>query len=389
MGEQAQRPARARLSTALRLLVSAALVGWILAHADLGRVAETLRGAEIGPLLIALALIPVGWSCSVLRWRLLLRAQGGDASVPYLMRSLLVGIFFNNLLPSTIGGDALRVWFTERAGVRRGIALSVVFTDRFVGLLALMLFAAVAVVGSGAVLARAPGLLAWVAAGTLLMGAAAWLLFVPSRGLADLGGALAGRLPGPVRKLAGKAAAALGAFRGRPGAPAALAGAFGFSLLLQLAVVANAWVMGAALRLPIPLAAWFLFVPLAIFCQMLPVSINGIGVRESVWVFFLGLYDVPPETALAYAWLDYAGLLLQALIGGGVAALSPSRSIPSPSPPGPLSRRAGEGERDGEGLPMPLAASSGPGGGALPPGGGGTGRGATPPPAPAPQGMRP
>ncbi|HYH46512.1 MAG TPA: lysylphosphatidylglycerol synthase transmembrane domain-containing protein [Thermoanaerobaculia bacterium] len=335
MDEQAERPVRARLSTALRLLVSAALVGWILSRADLGRVAETLRGAEVGPLLVALALIPVGWTCSILRWRLLLRAQGGDASIPYLMRSLLVGVFFNNLLPSTIGGDAVRVWFTERAGVRRGIALAVVFTDRFVGLLALMLFAAVAVVGSGAVLARAPGLLAWVVAGTLVMGAAAWLLFVPSRGIAAVGEALAARLPGPLRKLAGKAAAALGAFRGRPGAPAALAGAFAFSLLLQLAVVANAWVMGAALRLPIPLAAWFLFVPLAIFCQMLPVSINGIGVRESVWVFFLGLYDVAPETALAYAWLDYASLLVQAVLGGFVTAFTAQRPGAAVAPGAP------------------------------------------------------
>lgn len=326
------RTMRMRAWTALRLAVSAALVGWILAHADLAQVGRALAGAEVGPLLAALALIPVGWTCSVLRWRLLLCAQGGGAPVPYLARALLVGIFFNNLLPSTIGGDALRVWWTERAGVRRGVALAVVFTDRFVGLLALMLFAAAAVAGSGAVLARAPGLLGWVAGGCLVLGVAAWLLFVPSRGVAALGAALAGRLPGPARAFAAKAGAALGAFRGHRGA---LAGAFGLSLLLQAAVVANAWVMGAALRLSLPLAAWFLFVPLAVFCQMLPVSINGIGVRESVWVFFLGLYDVPRETALAFAWLDYAGLLLQALIGGGVAALSPAQRPSEVSPAAP------------------------------------------------------
>src|SRR6185503_15960412 len=99
-----------RLGTALRVAVSAALVVWILRRAPLGEVLEAFRTADLRLVLLALALNPLGYWASVSRWRLLIRSQGGDAPFGFLVRSFLVGVFFNNLLPSTIGGDTIRAY---------------------------------------------------------------------------------------------------------------------------------------------------------------------------------------------------------------------------------------------------------------------------------------
>lgn len=304
-GAAPKRGGRGR--TLLRVAVSVALIAWILRGTDLREVLATFRTADVRYILFALCLIPLGYLSSVSRWRLLLRAQGGDASFGFLMRSLMTGIFFNNFLPSTIGGDAIRAWDTARSGVSRGTALTIIMVDRFVGLLALLLFATVGLLGAGRLTERVPDLAFWVLGVGAVMVTVAVLLFLPSR-LGKL------RLPGKLAQVA----SALFAFQGQG---RALAGAFFWSLCLQTAVVVNAWVMARALHIDLGLAPFFLIVPLAVFLMMIPVSINGIGVRENLFVFFLAAFGVAESTGLAFAWLEYGLLLLQALAGGFVYAL--------------------------------------------------------------------
>src|SRR6476661_8524065 len=143
-----------RAGLALRLAVSAALIAWILARTPFREVGAAFRAADLRFVLLALALNLFDTLASVRRWRLLLRAQGGDAPFGSLVRSYFVGIFFNNFLPSTIGGDTVRVIDTARAGVGRARAVAIIFVDRFVGLLALVLFAALGVLASGRITAR-------------------------------------------------------------------------------------------------------------------------------------------------------------------------------------------------------------------------------------------
>jgi uncharacterized membrane protein YbhN (UPF0104 family) len=202
-----------------------------------------------------------------------------------------VGVFFNNFLPSTIGGDAIRALDTARTGVGRAKAVAIIFVDRFVGLLALMLFAVLGLfLGKFSV----PSLATWVLGGAAVLALLAVLLFVLPR-LVETRFAL--RWPGSV-----------------------LARAFGWSLALQTLVVLNGYCLSRALHVPIPLPAFFLIVPLALFVMMLPVSVNAIGVRENVWAFFFTAFGVAAATGVAVAWLDYGLVLLQALVGGLVYA---------------------------------------------------------------------
>jgi uncharacterized protein (TIRG00374 family) len=309
--------------TLLRVSVSVALVTWILRKAPLHEVGAALRQADLRLVLLALALNPLGYLASVSRWRLLIRSQGGEARFGALVRAFLVGVFFNNLLPSTIGGDAVRVVETARSGVGRAQALAIVAIDRFVGLLALVLFAGFGLLASGRLMERVPSILAWVAGGAALMALAAALLFLPSRRAPELLGRLASRvasrMPGKTGEKLGKVVSAFFAFQGQG---SVLAAAFAWSLVLQTAVILNGWLLARALGVTLPLSAYFLIVPLAIFIMMVPVSINAIGVRENVWAFFFAGFAVTDAAArgLAVAWLDYGLVLLQAVVGGVIWA---------------------------------------------------------------------
>jgi uncharacterized membrane protein YbhN (UPF0104 family) len=291
--------------TFLRAAVSLALIIWIVRGTGLREVWAAYRTADVRFILLAIALIPLGYLSSVMRWRLLLRAQGGDAALPFLFRSLMTGIFFNNFLPSTIGGDAIRAWDTARSGVGKATALTIILVDRFVGLLALLLFAAVGLLGAGRLAERVPDLALWVLGVGAVMVALAVVLFRP-------------RSPHP------RLTTALFIFRGKG---RALAYAFFWSLCLQTLVVVNAWILARALHVELGLAPFFLIVPLAVFLMMVPVSINGIGVRENLFVCFLAAFGVAEATGLAFAWLDYGLVLFQALAGGLVYAAGRERGV--------------------------------------------------------------
>ncbi|MES1245331.1 MAG: lysylphosphatidylglycerol synthase transmembrane domain-containing protein [Acidobacteriota bacterium] len=287
-----------RAKTILRVAVSAALVAWVLHRAPLGEVKDAFRSADLRFVLLALALVPLGYWASVSRWKLLIRSQGGDAPFGFLVRSFLVGVFFNNLLPSTIGGDAVRAIDTARSGVGRATAVAVVVVDRFVGLLALMLFASVGLLFSGRLTDRVPALYGWLAGGAAVLVVIAAILFLPSRlSLSFQGKGLL------------------------------LAKAFAYSLALQTLVVLNGWLLAKALHVPIALPDFFVIVPLAVFVMMVPISINAIGVRENVWAFFFAAFGVAASKAVALAWLDYGLVLLQALVGGVCYLLPEERAL--------------------------------------------------------------
>jgi hypothetical protein len=97
--------------------------------------------------------------------------------------------------------------------------------------------------------------------------------------------------------------------------------AVAWSLVLQCVVVGHYYFAGLALGIDVGLAAYVLIVPLATVVTALPISINGIGVREGVLGYLLGLYGVDPSTSLVFAWVLYAMLLGQGLLGGVVFAL--------------------------------------------------------------------
>jgi hypothetical protein len=233
----------------------------------------------------------------------------------FALKSVMVGIFFNNFLPSTIGGDAMRAYDSYRYAKRGGPMTSVI-VDRLLGLLVLTLFALLSVPFTPQLASRVPLMPLWVAGGGLLLLGLAWSVFFTPR-LRALDGVL-DRLPAAVAKTARRVLGAFAAYRGQR---AVLARAFGWSVLLQTSVIIQYAIMARALGLEIPAHHFFLIVPLALFIMMVPVTVNGIGVRESVFALFFATYGIASADAIAYAWLVYLGVVILGLVGAVVYAL--------------------------------------------------------------------
>jgi hypothetical protein len=238
-----------------------------------------------------------------------------------------VATFFNNFLPSNIGGDVVRIADTAPAAGSKTLAATVVLIDRGVGLLGLVLMAAVgATAGTrfGSFGPVGPGML-WAGFGLCAMIATPALLNPH----------WLGRLLQPLRILhpewvdqrIDRLTTALARFRE---APAALAGCFAGAVFVQAVLVAFYLAIARSMGIPIGFAELALIVPISFVVQMLPVSMNGFGVREATFGFYFSRLGLPLESALLLSFMG-AALIMIFSLSGGVTYLGRLRSSHVPA----------------------------------------------------------
>src|SRR3954469_21490184 len=134
--------ARRHLLLAVKIAVSIALLSFLFSRIDAGRLWAIARRASPAWLAIALGIFLVNVLISVWRCRVLLHAQQVPIPVRTLLGSFLVALFFNNFLPSNIGGDVMRIRDSARVAGSKTLATTVVLADRVIGLIGLVLVAA-------------------------------------------------------------------------------------------------------------------------------------------------------------------------------------------------------------------------------------------------------
>jgi uncharacterized protein (TIRG00374 family) len=306
---------RARwLKFSVRLAVSGLLIWWALRGVDVAAVGRTLSGVRYGWYGAALVLHVVGVLTSAFRWQLLLRAQGVPVPVGYLTTSYLVGFFFNNFLPGSVGGDVYRAWDTVRFSGDKARSFAVILVERATGLITLLCLASA--VALGRVPVAGSRRTVWAATiGVLVLGCAVLLAL-----------RLGERLPGKLRGLGERIRSfrsAIVLYRERRGL---LGGALALGLLLQLNYVLHFYLIGRALSLGLPFVVYLMTVPLVAVLLLLPVSINGVGVRENAYLFFFGPLGVSDSRIVAFCWASLAALLVFGVLGGALYALRRLRS---------------------------------------------------------------
>ncbi len=299
-----------------RASISAVLLLYLLSRTDLGAIWTTVRSADPVWLMVAFALHVPGYLISAVRWRLLLLTQRIRIPLRLLLNSYLVGTFFNQLLPTTVGGDVVRVYDTTKYSQAPEASLLAVVVERLTGILALAVFALLGLFVSVQRVAgvRLTGLVVVMLGLTFLP---LWFVWSPRlrepvlRGLRRLAGRRIDALVGRVEQ-------ALALFGGATGS---LLLVLALAFLLQITVVVHFYLIARALDLALPLSFFFLIVPVATVVTMLPVSINGIGVREGVYALFFSEFGIPVAGAVAFAWLGFGMVLVYGAAGGIVYAL--------------------------------------------------------------------
>ena len=305
-----------RVLLTVKILVSTGLLAWILSRAGLADIALAMAGAALPLLLAAYALDILGLGISIARWRLLLRTHAPPPPWRFLLQSYLVAVFFNNLLPSTVGGDASRAYDCYRASGGNHQTVSSVVVDRLLGLVVLMLFALIGLPFATGFAQRLPALATWLELGLVGLLAGVGLIFF---GRASLRlHRLLLHLPTRLGRFIVSVWSAFGSYGGQW---RTLLKAFALSVMLQANVVLFFILIAWALRLDVPASSFFLIVPLATFVTMLPISVNGIGLRENALAAMLAWYGVAVADAVALAWLVYLSSLMFGLVGAIVYTL--------------------------------------------------------------------
>jgi hypothetical protein len=315
--EQAETSsARRYVMLAVKLSVSVVLLVVLFSRIDVGTLWDKARLASVPWLLVALLIYAVNILAATWRWHLLLSAQDVPVSTRKLLGSYLVASFFNNFLPSNIGGDVIRISDTARQAGSKTLATTVILVDRGLGLMALVLVAAFGATAAGRMHpAAAPIWPMWLWAGFLAGAAAsAPAVFAPD-GFGRLLQPLTVFHPEWVGERIEKLTGALSRFRDKP---SALAGCFGGAVFVQTTMVMYYFVVAYALHLNLAISDISVIVPISFVVQMLPVSVNGFGVREATFSFYFQRIGQPIESALLMSLVAQALLMLFSLTGAGV-----------------------------------------------------------------------
>ncbi len=286
-----------RLRLLFRLLLSVGVLGWLVWRIEWWPILETFALVRVEFCLASLATYCLAQVVSSVRWRLLARSLGFRERLGRFITLYYVGMFFNLFLPTSMGGDVVRAWHLGAPRSARGLALVSVISERFSGLLALLLVASLAAAWNPAGLPDWSLWLVWglSACGVLGVIALPWL----------------GRFHAKLQALA----QGLSLYQGHR--RLWLAG-FGLSIVVQVAGIVEVWLLGLALDVPASFLVFAVAAPLVVLFTMLPLTLNGVGVREGALVLLLAPAGVASAEALALGVLWFCVLATASLIGGMV-----------------------------------------------------------------------
>jgi uncharacterized membrane protein YbhN (UPF0104 family) len=293
---------------AAKLVVSLGLLALLFSRTDLQSLGRAFAAASFPWLLAGLALYLVSMLLSTWRWSLLLEAQTVSVPSRTLLSSYLVATFFNNFLPSNIGGDVVRIRDTARPAGSTTLAATVVLIDRAIGLMGLVLVAAVGATAAVDMTgpATVPVWPSWLWGGFLLATVVSAPAVIAPAGVGRLLQPLTVFHPEWVGDRIARVTETLGRFRERP---SSLGGGFLGAVGVQVVLVLFYGAVARSLDIPIPLWHMAVLVPVSFVVQMLPVSVNGFGVREATFSFYFSKLGLPIESAMALS-LGATGLIM-------------------------------------------------------------------------------
>ncbi len=300
-----------------RVVISAAVLYWVFTRIPLDDVLAVFREASLPGLAFYAALSGLPHLLTAARWWRLVVDQG--VPLPYLgaFRLTLVGLFFNNFLLGSTGGDVVKAAVAGAETGKTPRLLSTVLLDRLVGLIVVILIGAVGLLAYLPFATPAerdhlavPGLFVSAAlAGFLVL-----YLVYHSRALRESAPArwIAARLP--LRNTLREMDEVLLYYREKRGLVAAT---IGITVVSQASLIAATWVAGRAIGITeASVLHYIVLIPLIELILAVPISVGGWGVGEAVYPFLFGLVGVDPGKAVALSLLYKMTVILYGLPGG-------------------------------------------------------------------------
>jgi uncharacterized protein (TIRG00374 family) len=298
----------------IKIVISAGLLVFLLTKISPERLLPVLQGMNWPYLMIAFSVFFLSALLGSYQWYQLLGAGGIDITFGRTFRLYFVGLFFNNFLPANIGGDAVKIYDVSRIGNDPYQVFAITLLDRVIGITGLCLLAvtgSLILIGKGGIEELPIYLIVFIGC------------IVPVFALA-----LNRRISGQVKKMFtmitwwglgerfGSIFEHLGEFRRLR----ALLGrltllALGVQFLRVCTHIAVARALGVAIT-PDRFLYFFVFIPLLGLLMVLPISINGLGVREGTGVLLFARIGLLEEEALLMEFMTYVVMVTVSLLGG-------------------------------------------------------------------------
>jgi len=313
------RKFKSLLSLILRILVSGILLVLLfkLNRIDLRDLLNDVKGANKLFLSLGFLTFLVTYFLGFLRWQMLLKAAGINASAKKLITAFSGGIFFSIFLPSTIGGDIVRTADLAEHTKKAKEVIATVFLDRLSGYIGLVIVILPAFLLGGELVRDKFVLLSLAAIVGLLFLVLLVLFnsFIYARITSFLASPGAGKIKEALKNLHHE----IHIFRHRK---KLILHNLILSFFIQLIYPLSVYFIGLALGVRVSLIYYFIFLPIIGAVTLLPIAIGGLGLREYLFVIYFAKAAVAKQLAVAMSLLSFSFIVLYGAIGGLIYVLT-------------------------------------------------------------------
>ncbi len=295
-----------------------ALLFWLF---DPKATLSMLAKASIPCLLLALLSCVVVLLARSLRWLMIIRDMGFQGRFWRIVEIYAISLWFNTFLPGSVGGDAYKVYGLIQDGSRPIQSFATVLMERLSGLGALISIAIFSVIGFGHLMP----IPSWMLLSLILMVAALVVGVLFSVRLIEPGALLfRKRFPWISQRLTDERIRMLAdVFHDLIRNKRLLLRAYVLGILLQLVVLVSYYVVSLALNERISILFFLIFFPLIEIVSLIPITVNGMGIRELMLAVFLQYAGVGPSYAMGFSILLRLILVVLALAGGLLLVVRP------------------------------------------------------------------
>lgn len=310
----------------VQLLVSGVVIAYLLWRIDVGRTVDLIRSSNGWDLLAAYAIVLGTTVGMAWRWKALLASKGIDEPIAWLTKLYFMGYAAGQILPTSLGGDAVRITaHARRRPDRKGEAAAAVLMERALGSAGTLVLVAL---GLSLAIGRYDNiaLLVWLEGVFVVSAAAVFVLLFSRRANAWL------QARESTRRLARALQTVWLALHGYRERPRVLFTVLAATVGLQMIRIVAIWLCGRAVGVDVSLLVYVVMGPLLFLIMLIPFTINGLGVREAFFIAFLGRFDVSADAAFATGFLFYA-LAIGTSLPGGFIMLWESLRPPRPAQP--------------------------------------------------------
>lgn len=333
MEAQTKKPSPLKKPTFwIRILLSVGLLAFLASTVDLGEMWELFVASNKWYILIAFLLGVVDRVLMAFKWNVLLKAQGIHIPLPQVTFVYWKTTFLGLFLPATVGGDALRAYALSRKKYPMGDVVSSIIVERALGFLALFVMVIISVLASVFLLGETffdgmtSLLFVFIALSVVAVVGMYFTMrqdvlkrigrFVDQRGGKFAQNKIVQKLREIVRSYA--------SFGGHTGA---MLWFFALSLLENLFPLMWAYLLSLAFGIDVPVLYFFILIPIVLVLIRLPISLDGFGINEGAFVFFLGLIGVSSEESFLLG-LSFGFLARLIVLPGGILYMLQGMDMP-------------------------------------------------------------